>query len=175
MGVDGGGDMSHPDLSNVDASLDGPATPPGPGCFALLGGASPAKAPARSKNLATAFLMCASNTCGDPTIMDGGSSLPCAQAGDGGSATTACNNCFSNVQVNSQITFTNMAGMPIMCVNIDTGAADMNGLGCTNGMGACGSQIVACVLDCNSDKDCAGLTHSDGSKSTCDLTMNQCN
>jgi hypothetical protein len=145
----------------------------GPGCFALAGGASPAMSPTHSLNLFQAFQQCTTNVCGDSAIMDGGQK-PCSQKGDGGSNTTQCDNCFSNVQVNSQITFSDASGNPIHCVNIDTGQSDLNGLGCASGIGACSAQVVACVIDCNSDKDCAGLTHSDGSASTCDLTSNQC-
>ncbi len=172
---DGSLDLPGPvDLSRVDAAPPSDMAASGPGCFALLGGASPVGSPARSKNLATAFLQCAANTCGDPMNTDGGASQPCSQSSDGGGPPAACDRCFSNVQVNNQITFTDASGNPIMCVNVDTGAGDANGLGCSGGLGACGSQIVACVLDCNSDQDCAGLMHGDGTGATCDLTSNQC-
>lgn len=142
----------------------------GAGCWALVGGASPARSPKRSIELESDYVACVESVCGGPDG-DGGAGLPCAV----GAQSVACARCMANVQSNNQLGSSIVDGGISACVDVDTGAADPNGLGCTNDVGACAVQLVACVLDCNSDKDCAELVHSDGTRSTCDLTMNQCN
>ena len=137
---------------------------PGPGCFAILGGQSSIRSPQRSKDLFNAFFACADATCGVPDLIDGGAPLPCSTTADGGGVSVQCDRCFANVQVNDQITFTDPTTMmPVVCEDIDTGNPDTAGLGCK----ACANEIVACLLDCNSDKDCVGLTDSGGSTATC--------
>jgi hypothetical protein len=163
--LDGGGTDGGMDDFSLPPSPDMAKAPPG--CYALLGNMSlQSKATAATKAKYNAFVGCALMTCGSTQIVDGGNAnLPCAMLVDGG-VSDACNTCFNNIQVNMQISFTDpMTNMPIAC-QPNAQAPDC---------GACGNQIVACVLDCNSDADCMGLTHSDGTPSTCDLTMNACN
>jgi hypothetical protein len=138
-----------------------------PGCFAILGGASTAGITTTTKAALDAFNNCLQSHCGSPQVVDGGNAaLPCATLPDGGPS-MACDICFSNIQVNSMITFTDPnTMMPIACKDYN-GTVNTAGPNCM----ACGNEIVACVLDCNSDKDCAGLT-SGGNPTTC--VSNQC-
>jgi hypothetical protein len=139
-----------------------------PGCFAILGGTNSTNA--KSKMLAQAFLTCADNICGNPQIMDGGTGLPCSMLVDGGGVSASCDRCFANVQVNDQISFTDPnTMMAVVCEDVNTGTPDTGAMGCK----ACANEIVACVLDCNSDKDCMGLTDSSGNTATC-MAGNQC-
>ena len=97
----GGGDMSG---GNQDFSTNPPdmAKAP-PGCFAVLGNQMLAsKATAATKAKVNAFINCALTTCGSTQIVDGGNAAkPCAMTVDGG-ASAACDQCFSNIQVNDQ-------------------------------------------------------------------------
>jgi hypothetical protein len=81
---------------------------------------------------------------------------------DGG-ASAACSQCYDNIQVNDMITFTDSTGAQLMS------KPDTTSPSCK----ACGTQIVACVLDCNSDVDCMGLT-TNGVAAVCDLTTHAC-
>jgi hypothetical protein len=161
-------DLSMPDLEkapDIGTAPDMSKAPPG--CFAILGGASQTKITASTKAALDAFNNCLQAHCGSPQVVDGGNAaLPCATLPDGGPS-MSCDICFTNIQVNSMITFTDPNTMqPIACKDYN-GTVDTAGPNCM----ACGNEIVACVLDCNSDKDCAGLT-SGGNPTTC--VSNQC-
>jgi hypothetical protein len=158
--VDGGGDMTV--VNDLTVVNQGDMTKPGPGCFKIIGGASSAKSPASSKMKADAFRACALAQCGSPQVVDGGNaSKPCAQTVDGG-ASTACDQCFENIQVNDEITFTDPMTMMAIACKPDTTAPTCK---------ACATEIVACVLDCNQDSDCDGLT-TGGVQTTC--VNNEC-
>jgi hypothetical protein len=148
-----------PDLKTLPPDL---AKAP-PGCWAILTqGASATKATATTKAILNGWLSCEIANCGDSTV-DSGTNLPCSTLVDGGPS-AACNLCFQNIQVNSQISFTDPNTMkPITCQPNSSAPT----------CGKCGDQIVACVLDCNSDKDCAGLA-SGGTPTSCDPVSHQC-
>jgi hypothetical protein len=134
------------------------AAVPGPGCFGILSGAPGTTSPVHSHDLADAFLACVSLTCGSAQAVDGSSaSQPCA------TPSAACDACLSNVQLNVAVTFFDAGGNPIACVDLSTGAPDPNAPTC----GACATEIVACLFDCNSDRDCAGLTNWLGAPASC--------
>jgi hypothetical protein len=118
------------------------ATPPPSGttCGALLSGGTTTGGSAQANTKLQAFASCAQQQCGASGTAFSG---PCATD----PSSTACTTCFNNIQVNNIVAFTDMSGNPLVC-------QPSNASNCM----ACGNQVAACVLDCNNNGDCTGIT-----------------
>jgi hypothetical protein len=151
------------------------AKPLGPACGAVLfGGQNGSTSPASSKALMNALLDCYQTACGfmAPST-DDFSSSPCADM-----TSVACGQCVQHSEVNCiyDVTDTAKDMTPWICT---AGAAGCKATStnCSNSRGTiveglCGSETAACLLDCNGDADCAGITCG-GIPTFCDVGATQ--
>ena len=156
-----GGDLGNPiDMTNGDAGDMPPAVAEGcGGIYNCLGqnktlAQYTAHSPAEAVQKLRDFFNCVNDTCGF------GNDASPTQACAADMAGLGCTTCENNTLAGPNSFFGDAMGNPLMCM--PTNAPEC---------GVCLPAATTCIFnDCYSDVDCMGLTHSDGTMATCNLS-----